>query len=290
MLGVHSNFHLNPIKCVFENDSGDQQILHLPLLIRKAELNNSKIPIYSYDDSRTPYIRWYRDGKSDEIEVKKFYKLARKLRKSRTLIFDVRGNKNGSFNFIEKWLKEYTKNHWKNVIVKERQTIQILKGLLNRVQWNIFNSSERLIVGENQLEQKRSQLKALITHFKEKKIFEKWIETKFIFNGNKNSPEWSTKLIVIANNHCGNGCQFLAALTKQIPNGILVGTNTGPFPKNIFGPIFQLKNSHIMLSFSHRIHLNHLGKAVSPLGYFPDYWLFPPMGKRDIQRFSKKVD
>ena len=45
-----------------------------------------------------------------------------------------------------------------------------------------------------------------------------------------------------------------------------------------------------MLSFSHRIHLNHLGEAVSPLGYMPDYWLFPPMGIKDIQRFSSKID
>ncbi len=290
MLGGHSNRQLKPLKCIFENDSGDQQIIKVPLFISEAELNDSKVPIYEYDDSQTPYLRWYRDGRSNEIEVNNFYKLAKKLRKSRTLIFDVRGNNKGSFYFIEKWLKEYTKNHWKNVIVKERQTIQILKGLLNRVQWNIFNSKDRLIIGEDQLEQKRSQLNALIEHFKGNGIVEKWVETKFIFNGNKNAPKWNTKLIVIANHHCGNGCQFLAALTKQIPNGILVGTNTGPFPKNISGPIFQLKNSKILLSFSHRIHLNHLGNPVSPLGYIPDYWLFPPMGEKDIQRFSKKIE
>jgi len=290
MLGGHSNHQLKPLNCKFKNDSGNQLIINLPLLISEAELNNSKMPIFKYNGSRTPYIRWFRDGKSDEIEVKKFYKLAKKLRSSRTLIIDVRGNKNGSFYFIEKWLKEYTKNHWKNVIVKERQTTKILKGLLNRVQWNIFNSTERILIGEDQLEQKRSQLKALLQYFKEKGIDEKWIETKFIFNGKKYAPEWDTKLIVIANHHCGNGCQFLAALTKQIPNGILVGTNTGPFPKSISGPIFQLNNSQIMLSFSHRIHLNHLGEAVSPLGYIPDYWLFPPMGIKDIQRLSSKID
>ena len=39
--------------------------------------------------------------------------------------------------------------------------------------------------------------------------------------------------IGMGNDQCGDGCQFLAALTKQIPNGILIGTNTGPFPKNI---------------------------------------------------------
>ena len=288
MLGGLANHQLQPFNCEFENVSGDKQNIILPLYITKSELNRTQIPIYEFDGSRTPYLRWFRDGENDEISLKSFQKLARKLRKSTSLIIDVRGNKNGSFYFIEKWLKEFTSNHWKNVIVKEKQTINILKGLLNRTQWNIYNSTERLLIGKNQLEQKRMQLRALIEHFKEKEISEKWIETKFIFNGNKNAPKLNTRIIVIANQHCGNGCQFLAALAKQIPNGVLIGTNTGPFPKNTYGPIFQLKHSGIMISFSHRLHLDHERIPVSNSGYLPDYWLFPPMGKIEIQRFVSK--
>jgi len=290
MLGGLANHQLKPFSCKFKNISGEKQNITVPLYITKAELNLTQKPIYEFDDSRTPYLRWFRDGKNDEISVKNFQKLARQLRGTTNLIIDVRGNKSGSFSFIEKWLKEFTRNHWKNVIVKEKQNKKILKGLLNRTQWNIFNSTERVLIGKNQLEQKRMQLKALIKHFKENGITEKWIETKFIFNGHKNSPKWNTRLIVIANQHCGDGCQFLAALTKQIPNGVLIGTNTGPFPKNTYGPIFQLKHSRIMISFSHRLHLDHQGIPVSNSGYLPDYWLFPPMGKIDIQRFISKIN
>jgi len=288
MMGQQANHQLEPLNCEFENDSGKKQNILLPLLIPQAELNRAKTPVYEYKSGRTPYIRWYRDGRSEERAVKQFQKLALKLRKTSTLIIDVRGNKNGSFAFIEKWLKLFTRNHWKNVIVQERQTLPILKGLLNRVQWNLHHSSIRLIIGQDQLEQKRQQLEALIEHLREKEIAEKWVETKFIFNGNKNAPKWNTRLIVLTNQHCGNGCQFLAALTKQIPKGVLIGANTGPFPKNMSGPIFQLKHSRIMLSFSHRLHLNHQAKPVSPSGYLPDYWLFPPMGIGDIQRFVSK--
>ena len=105
----------------------------------------------------SPYIRWYRDGKAEETSVKKFYKLARKLRKSQSLIIDIRGNKNGSFRFIENWLREYTSSHWKNVIIRELQTIQILNGLLNRVQWNEHHETSRHLIGKEQLEQKREQ-------------------------------------------------------------------------------------------------------------------------------------
>ena len=290
MMGQQANIQLEPLDCKFENDSGEKHNILLPLLIPEAELNRPEMPVYEYKSGRTPYIRWYRDGRTNERAVKQFQNLALKLRKTSTLIIDVRGNKNGTFAFIENWLKEFTRNHWKNVIVRERQTLPILKGLLNRVHWNLHHPALRLLIGRDQLEQKRRQLQALIEHLREKGITEKWVETKFIFNGNKNAPKWNTRLIVLTNQYCGNGCQFLAALTKQIPQGVIIGANTGPFPKNTSGPIFQLKHSRVMLSFSHRLHLNHQAKPVSPSGYLPDYWLFPPMGIRDIQRFVSKYN
>ncbi len=287
MLGMQSNHQHNHLKCKFESESGVKRETLLPLYFSESEINFEESPIFKYVNGRIPYVRWYRDGKNEENEVKKFYKLAKKLRKSRDLIIDVRGNKNGSFRFIEKWLGDYTKSHWKNVIIRDRQTIPILKGLLNRVQWNLYHDSHNLN-GKRQLEQKREQLRNLIYHFIEKEHDQKWIETKFIFNGKKNSPEWETHLIIIANNHCGDGCQFLSALTKQIPYGTLIGKNTGSFPKNSFKPIFQLSSSKIMLTFENKLHLNHLGEPVSTSGYHPDYWLFSPMGFTEIMRYANK--
>jgi len=288
MLGKQANHQLKHLNCTFESEAGVKLETLLPLFISKSELNFEGNPIYEFVDGRIPYIRWYRDGKAEETDVKKFYKLARKLRKSQTLIIDVRGNKNGSFRFIEPWLREYTSNHWKNVIIRESQTIQILNGLLNRVQWNLHNDTSRHLFGKDQLIQKSEQIRSLIDHFIEKELDQKWVETKFIFNGKKDAPEWETRLIVIANHHCGNGCQFLAALTKQIPDGTLIGTNTGSFPKNSFGPVFQLRHSRIMLTFENKLHLNHLGEPVSTSGYLPDYWLFPSSGLTEIMRYANK--
>ena len=169
ILGQQANHQLKPLNCTFESEAGVRHETLLPLIISESVLNSPETPIYEYVDGRIPYLRWYRDGKSKETSVKKFYKLARKLRKSQILIIDVRGNSNGSFSFIEKWLKEYTSSHWKNVILQERQTPQILKGLLNRVQWNLNRSSSRLLVGQDQLEQKSQQLRVLIDHFMKKR-------------------------------------------------------------------------------------------------------------------------
>ncbi len=288
MLGKQANHQLKHLNCSFESEAGVKRETLLKLFISKSELNFEGNPIYEFVDGRIPYIRWYRDGSTEETDVKKFYKLARKLRKSRNLIIDVRGNKFGSFRFIENWLREYTRSHWKNVIIRERQTIQILNGLLNRVQWNLHHDRSRHLIGKDQLEQKREQIRSLINHFIEKELDQKWVETKFIFNGKKDAPEWETRLIIIANHHCGNGCQFLAALTKQITNGTLIGTNTGSYPKNSFGPVFQLRHSRIMLTFENKLHLNHLGEPVSTSGYLPDYWLFPPSGLSEIMRYANK--
>ena len=288
MLGKLANHQLKHLKCTFESEAGMKTETLLPLLISEAEVNFEGNPIYEFVDGRVPYIRWYRDGKAEETDVKKFYKLARKLRRSQNLIIDVRGNKHGSFRFIEDWLSEYTRNHWKNGLIRERQTIQILKGLLNRVQWNLHHDTSRFLIGKDQLEQTRARLSRLIDHFTEKELDQKWVETKFIFNGNQDAPEWETRLIIIANHHCGNGCQFLAGLTKQIPHGTLIGTNTGSFPKHSFRPVFQLRHSRIMLTFENKLHLNHLSEPVSTTGYVPDYWLFPKMGLKDIIRFANK--
>ena len=288
MLGQQANHHIKHLNCTFESEAGVKSETLLPLLIYKSEQNFEGNPIYEFQDGHVPYIRWYRDGKAEETDVKKFYKLAKKLRKSQNLIIDVRGNKHGSFRFIENWLREYTSNHWKNVIIRERQTIQILNGLLNRVQWHLHNYTSSHLISKVQLEQKREQLRGLVKYFIEKELDQKLVETKFIFNGNKDAPEWGTRLIIIANQNCGNGCQFLAALTKQIPSGTLIGTNTGSFPKNSFRPIFQLRHSRIMLTIENKLHLNHIGEPVSTSGYLPDYWLFPPISLTEIIRFAKK--
>jgi len=288
MLGQQANHHIKRLNCTFESEAGVKTETLLPLLIYESEQNFEGNPIYKFIDGHVPYIRWYRDGKAKETDVKKFYKLAKKLRKSQNLIIDVRGNKHGSFRFIENWLRVFTRNHWKNVIIKERLTIQILNGLLNRVKWNLHHYTSSHLISKDQLEQKREQLRGLIKYFIEKEINQKLVETKYIFNGNKDAPEWGTRLIIIANHHCGNGCQFLAALTKQIPNGTLIGTNTGSFPKNSFRPVFQLKHSLIMLTFENKLHLNHMGEPVSTSGYLPDYWLFPPAGLTEIIRYAKK--
>ena len=90
----------------------------------------------------------------------------------------------------------------------------------------------------------------------------------------------------MANEHCGDGCQFLAALARQEPDSYLIGSMTGPFPSGFTAPLFQLPHSRILLSINQRLHLDHEETPVAASGYQPDYWLFPEMGIQDVLRFA----
>ena len=285
MLGRLASSNEKPLDCLFENELGTPSRLQLPMVLNQGVRNHAKNPLYRLIEGHIPYLIWYREGKEDERSTKRFMKLARQLRRSSTLVIDVRGNHNGSFKFIETWLKVLTNNTWENVIVREKQSIPILLGLINRNDWDLRFSPNPLVSRE-MLDQQRMQLNALLSHFEENEITEKWIETKFLFKGHKDSPKWNKKLIVVANEHCGDGCQFLSALAKQEPSSYLVGSLTGNFPRGFRVPLYQLPHSRILFSINHRLHLNHQEQPVMPSGYQPDYWLFPEMGIQDVLRLA----
>ena len=108
------------------------------------------------------------------------------------------------------------------------------------------------------------QLNALLSHFEENEITEKWIETKFLFKGHK-IREVEQKLIV-ANEHCGDGCRFLSALPQEpsLPGGFIDrkfprgALSASAFPDSVFHqPPAAFESS---------------GATGDAFGYQPDYW------------------
>ena len=276
-----------PLRCTLEDDTGRISEHVFKLILPSQPRNAPKTPIFRYAGGRVPYIRWFRDGSRGERNYSEFLRLARRLHRSDVLVLDVRGNHSGSFGFIERWLRELTSSGWENVVVRERQSRQTLTGLLNRVEWGLRLEKTRTPAIRNALTQKRQQLAALLERFEENDLPEKWVETKFIFNGKREAPAWSRKLVVIANSHCGDGCQFLAALAKQQENAFLFGTPTGHYPLRSLVPLYQLPNSGIFLSVNHRVHLNPEGKTVAQVGYEPDAWVFDESVVQQALRFAE---
>ena len=286
-LGLLTTQRPEPLRCTLEDDTGRVSEHTFKLTLPSQPRNAPKSPIFRYEGGRVPYVRWFRDGDRGERSYAEFLRVARRLQRSDVLVLDVRGNHSGSFGFIERWLRELTSSGWENVVVRERHSRQTLTGLLNRVEWGLRLEKNRTPTMRNALAQKQQQLAALLRRFEENDLPEKWVETKFIFNGKREAPAWSRRLVVIANTHCGDGCQFLAALAKQQPNAFLFGTPTGHYPRRVLVPLYQLPNSGIFLSVNHRMHLNQEGQNIAQVGYEPDAWVFDESVVQQALRFAE---
>ena len=276
-----------PLTCTLEDNTVRLSEHVFRLTLPSQPRNAPKSPIFRYEGGRVPYVRWYRDGDRGERRYAEFMRLATRLQRSDVLVLDVRGNHSGSFGFIERWLRELTSSGWENVVVRERHSRQTLTGLLNRTEWGLRLENNRTPAMRHALTQKRQQLAALLQRFEENNLPEKWVETKFLFNGKRESPAWKRKLIVIANTHCGDGCQFLAALAKQQDNAFLFGTPTGHYPRRSLVPLYQLPNSRIFLSVNHRVHLDTEGRHIEQVGYEPDAWVFDDSVVPQALRFAE---
>ena len=289
MLGVRAQHNPPPLKCALEDDLGRPETLELPLSLPAMLRNGPEVPVYTYQQGRVDYIRWFRDGALDEQATFNFRRLAKELRSSKTLILDVRGNHTGSFGFIEKWLQELTQEDWQNVVVREWPSPETLQGLVDRINWLDQEDDQGPASVRQALQQKKQQLQALIRRNTENELPAKWVETKFLFSGSPDAPAWNRRLIVVANRHCGDGCQFLVALARQLNQAYFLGSETGPFPNTSILPMYQLRNSRILLSFSHYMHLDHQLQPVAPTGHTPDFWIFEDDVERQVQRFAASL-
>ena len=90
MLGRLASSNEKPLDCLFENELGTPSRLQLPMVLNQGVRNQAKNPLYRLIEGHIPYLIWYREGKEDERSTKRFMKLARQLRRSSTLVIDVR--------------------------------------------------------------------------------------------------------------------------------------------------------------------------------------------------------
>ncbi|MBF0277715.1 MAG: hypothetical protein HQM13_07995 [SAR324 cluster bacterium] len=288
VLGMLSNSFPSQMSCIVED--GLEQLNHQTLDLKHYESieyeKSDSAAVFTWTPGQIPYIRWMRDGDLEDRETRRFMSLTREVRKRKAFILDVRGNLTGSFGFIARWLHPLTNASWNNAVIQEKQTITALHGILNRMEY-LRSLPETLHATRLSLQKDKQGIMALLQYIESRVSKTRLIETKFNFSGDKEGPNWNKRIVVVANRHCGDGCQFLAALAKQLEDSYLVGENTGIFPKNRLIPLFQLPHSKIRVSISHRLHLNHEGVPVSSSGYEPDFWLDHPSSLSDIYRLAR---
>ena len=285
MLGIYASEFPERIRCEFVDELNRKVTRELLLQRIVKELVSPRQTLFQADEGRVFYVRWLRDGRKEETAVRDFYLLPERMGSARTLILDVRDNAQGSFSFIERWLRDVLRNNVQSCIVREKQTPATIIGLLRQMEWQERQLSQSGWL-QDALAQQRGVFASMLQRFEEESIETKWMETKFLFQGKPKSPKWNKRLIVIANDRCGPGCQFVVGLSRQLPNATLLGTNTGPYPDGNIVPMFQLPASGILLSLSHQFHLDHQLNVVRPSGQEPDFWLFPTTTLSSVMRFA----
>lgn len=285
VLGVLGDKAPTALNCVFEDGLKQWHTASLPLRRVPSPASNEHA-IFTWTPGEIPYIRWMRDGRREEPETEHFFNLISQLNKHRTFILDVRGNQSGSFGFIERWLHPLTNAHWQNAIIQEKQSLSTLAGILNRLEYRrARNQTSHTMRSKIQKQQQR--VRALLLYVERLKVPFRLVETKFSFSGDKAAFPWQKRMVVVANEHCGSGCQFLVALAKQLEGSFLVGENTGNYPKTLPIPLYQLPHSKIRVSLNHRLHLNHQRQPIAPSGHEPDFWLDHPAALSEIYRLAR---
>lgn len=287
-LGLFSSNPPQTLVCHFQDGGGKthRENLAVQYFKNSAFSDDEETPLFSWTPGNIPYVRWMRDGKHNASDTQRFFRLLTKLRQHTAFIIDVRGNTTGSFGFIENWLSRLTKSSWQNGIVQEKQTPAILYGILNRME--LEKQSPGITFEKRQeIQKEQERLISLIRYIEKRKPPFRLNESRFSFSGDASESKWQKRMVVVADRQCGNGCQFLAALAKQLKNSFLLGENTGVYPQGIKLPLFQLPNSKIRITINHLLHLDHFENPVPPSGYQPDFWLDHPAPLSEIYRLAR---
>ena len=135
MLGIYASEFPERIRCEFVDELNRKVTRELLLQRIVKELVSPRQTLFQADEGRVFYVRWLRDGRKEETAVRDFYLLPERMGSARTLILDVRDNAQGSFSFIERWLRDVLRNNVQSSIVREKQTPATIIGLLRQMEW-----------------------------------------------------------------------------------------------------------------------------------------------------------
>ena len=289
VLGVLNTEFLPSIVCNFEITVGNQRSFVLPMH-QTVEFSFPSLPtdtVFQYTNQPIPYLQWFQDGKRYERETRELYNIALELQGYSVMIIDVRGNLEGSFNYLNQWFAKVTNAQWETGFLHERHSPAVLYGLLNQLEYQLKMADT--FTKRNEISQKKKQVRDLLRRLRLYAGEANTVKTKFIFSGDEFAAVWKKKLIVLANHQCGEGCQFLASLAKQLPHSYLIGESTGSYPHQPLLPLFQLPHSKINLTLNHYLQLDINNATIPAIGHTPDYWFDPQDSIEKVFRFARSL-
>jgi hypothetical protein len=179
------------------------------------------------------------------------------------VVLDVRGNRGGSDWFLSAWFKPLFAGSFRYGRVERLDTPVTRQGEGNALQCQLgFESvGDRLAHIKRQLELLRESLR--------KSSARVWHARTAVYDGTAEDT-FAGRVVVLTDAGCASACETAVNFARQLPNHLIVGTNTAGVGKFGEGMPFRLPNTGLWINVPRKRFVDNPPEGR---GRLPDIWL-----------------
>lgn len=224
-----------------------------------VELAPGPVPVLSIRTFDNRAESWLRDLPG----------LARRLMRSPGFVVDLRGNGGGNFAFAEAFILELTDRELTLLDESEVMSAAALEGRLNTARYDLARGAvsddarphyERHIgVLSQRLAQTRRETRVRVE-----------IERRGQRAEGRAARAYEGRVVLLTDQGCASACEMMLALARQLPNVVVVGTNTRGAMEVGEIATFRLPRSGVVVRFGTRRYRDPSGSFAETRGYAPD--------------------
>lgn len=279
LLLVLSSKQPQPLSCKIRQQDGNEKEVKIPLHRLGIAKSGDGGEAFEMTEGEVPVVRLctFTITHIDKQEV--FVKTAKRLRKRKAFMVDVRGNGGGTDRFVTRWFKKLRGKDFYYMVVDRLVSEVTVQGQLQsaleylarggltkeetkRLKKQIENTNQRLL-----------QMKKVFQNHPNrtwKKGKSKWSLRK----GEARSP-YKGCMVTLMDKYCASACESFILYARQMKSGLLVGENSAGVKH--FGDclVYRLPHSKIRVKVGYKyFHERRSDQGAPPgIGYLPDIWI-----------------
>lgn len=267
-----------PLHCTLSLSDRTLRALEIPLrrlhIGRDAPKAGPPPPAFELRDTPLPVVTLRSLWSGNEGELAAFVASGARLRDSKAIVVDVRGNGGGSDTYAKDFLAQLTSQTLKGAIVDRldsdvtRQgivndnTCQIAEGLTDPAA--LRDANERLAYGNRVVAEAEGAGTPLRV----------WKPRSVVTNGHAGAP-FAAPLVTLVDNGCASACESFVSHARQLEHSVVVGENSGGV--GVFGEVlvYRLPKSGLGMTagMKHFHDPDPTRDVPEGRGHLPDYWL-----------------
>jgi hypothetical protein len=265
-----------PMRCRIRLPGGAIRTVELPM--RRLRLGTSttrdRKPAFELKDAAIPVItlRTFWSGK--ETELARFVASATKVRDSKAVILDVRGNGGGSDTYAKDWLAELTSQRLYSLVVERLDSEVTRQGIVND---NTCQLAEGLDdpAARQELDGRMAWANKTLAEARQRgELMRTWQQRTFDEGGRAPSA-FRAPLVALIDNECASACESLLSRARQLESTVVVGENSGGVGVFAEVLVYRLPKSGLgMAAGMKRFRDRDASRSVvEGRGHLPDLWL-----------------